>query len=63
MFHQKDRFGVMKKPSVAYANFRGMREMGFFHPAHTWEHSNRAYQKMKRKRKIARLSRRANRAR
>lgn len=63
MFHQKDRFGVLKRASVAYATFRYMRESKFFHPDHTWKDSNRAYQKKCRKRKIARLSRRANRRR
>lgn len=61
MFHKRDRFGVLKKASVAYATFRYMRESGFFHPDHTWEENNRAYRKRQHKRKIARLSRRANR--
>lgn len=61
MFHQKDQFGALKNPAVAYANFKQVRVMGFIHPDHTWAQANAAYRKKLRKRKIARLSRRANR--
>ena len=63
MYHQKDRFGVIKLPSVAYANFRQLRSCGFLHPGYTWQQANEAYRTKLQKKKIARLSRRANRGR
>lgn len=61
MFHQTDRFGELKRPGVAYMNFLALKAARLVHPDHTWKDSNRAYRKKQRKRKIARLSRRANR--
>lgn len=63
MFHQKDQFGALKNPAVAYANFKQARMMGHIHPNRTWEQVNAEYRKKLRKRKMARLSRRANRGR
>lgn len=60
-FHKKDRFGNLKKPSVAYANFRHAKLCGYLHPNQTWEQANAGYRKKLRKKKMARLSRRANR--
>lgn len=61
MYHKRDRFGALKSPALAYANFRYLRETGLMPTTHTWRDSTKAYQKKARKRKIARLSRRANR--
>lgn len=59
MFHKRDRFGEWKRPGVAYANFKMAR---IVHDSRqTWEQAGEAYRKKLRKKKIARLSRRANR--
>ncbi|MBI4001399.1 MAG: hypothetical protein HY348_06420 [Nitrospira defluvii] len=60
-FHKKDQFGNLKKSSVAYANFQHAKLCGYLHPNHTWEQANARYRKKLRKKKIAQLSRRANR--
>lgn len=60
--HQRrNMWGRVILPSIAYGNFKQLKQSEFYHPKYTWRMCCAAYRKKIRKMKIAKESRRRNR--
>jgi len=60
-FHKKDRFGALKNPTLAVANFHEAQAVGLIPQNQTRQQLDAHYRKKLRKKKAAKLSRRKNR--
>lgn len=60
-FHKKDRFGALKDPKVAVANFHQAQAAGLIPQNQTRQQLDAHYRKRLKKKKQAKLSRRKNR--
>lgn len=58
---RRSMWGHIVRPSRAMANFKELRENGFYHPDYTWKQCCAAYRKKIRKMQIVKESRRRNR--